>query len=393
MQKTKSKENIDEVNQIKVDYKLNTFTNGFHNKIYSFHNNKEQNKVQFKKKFPSVKGEKLNKQDLNRFNSKPGYITDLWNKIISKNLKTLDESSQNKSIEILFKSNKKIYYKNKINKMMIKKKSNNLNVNDNTYKNSLNNPLCNSFNNLEIGNNANNDFMKDNKDKREEINNLENATYNDFYKFNNEIKNGILFPKLIKINKKYKKLYEEAINENNELKKENEQLKNKIKEKNDEIDIMKEEDELNKESIKTNENRLNELYEYFMQKINIYEQKIFNYKELLFKKDQEIQRMLKEIQKMETSKKSISIELNEKKNKIFKKEIAIKEYNNKTTKFEDNIIKNINVTDLKNNDNTNNNISHLKSFNINNAEIFDINNNSYKENNYNKCYEMNKLTN
>ena len=193
MQKTKSKENIDEVNQIKEDYKLSTFTNGFHSKIYSFPNNKEQNKVQFKKKFQSVKGEKLNKQDLNRFNSKPGYITDLWNKIISKNLKTLDETSQNKSIEILFKSNKKTCYQNKINKMIIKKKSNNLNMNDNTYKNSSNNPLCNSFNNLEIGNNAKNDFMKDNKDKKEEINNFGNATYNNFYKFNSEIKNGILF--------------------------------------------------------------------------------------------------------------------------------------------------------------------------------------------------------
>ena len=49
MQNTKSKENIDEINQAKVDYKLKTFTNGFHSKIYSFPKNKDQKNVQFKK--------------------------------------------------------------------------------------------------------------------------------------------------------------------------------------------------------------------------------------------------------------------------------------------------------------------------------------------------------
>ena len=264
MEKLECKEKNDEINLIKTDYKLHTFTSGFHSKIYSFPK-KETNKFELKNKYTPLKGEKLNKKNLNRFDSKSDYISDLWNKIISKNLKTIDKTYRcedilSDNLKNLEQHNIHFYNLSKKHKKKIQNNSNTNTMNNMIYKTNLNNLLNNSLKQLDLDNILNNkneyvssscngrDTSKDNKEMREDTSNNFNIDTNyNFYKFNSKI-----FTKFININKKYKKLYEDAMNENIELKKENENLKNIIKEKDDEIDIMKEENELNKENIKEN---------------------------------------------------------------------------------------------------------------------------------------------
>jgi len=386
MQNIKSKDSIIESNNLKDDYKLHTFTNRFDIKTNSSANNEGQSKSAIKNKYSPLKGEKLNKKNLNRFDSNSDYINELWNKIISKNLnREIDGSERedevNKNIRNNILNNKNIsnvknfYNNDKYTAFPKKIKIKEENSNSKTH-------MSNTLKHIVLENNSDSDnikeydfnsfkhinFNKEYKDTYEETNNNTNLNYNAFnHTYSNFFKNKNNFKilkneKIItKINKKYKIMYENILKENIILTKENETLKNKINELNDEIDIMKEEDELNKENIKENENKLSELYEFIKQQINIYEQKILNYKELLLKKDQEIQRMVKELQKIECSKKNITTDINEDKYKIIPQEQNLKEFNNNIKTFGENnsvINNNININTI--------NMKNINDFSCNN---------------------------
>ena len=376
MQNINIKDSINEINNLKEDYKLYTFTNKFHVKSNSLANNENQSKSVIKNKYSPFRGEKLNKKNLNRFDSNSDYISELWNKIISKNLnreidgnkkeEKVKENIRNNILNTKNISNVKDFYNNdkytafsKKIKINEEKRNSDAHINNKLKKMILENNSDSDNINIkeyEIKFYKNNNSTKEYKDTCEETNNNINLNYyafnhtnNNFFKNKNNfkiLKNEKIFTK---INKKYKILYENILKENIVLKKENEALKNKINEINDEIDIMKEEDEINKENLKENENKLTELYEFIKQQINIYEQKILNYKELLFKKDQEIQRMAKELQKIECSKKNISTDINDVKYKIIPQEQNLKEFNRDIKTFGENnsvINNNININTI-----------------------------------------------
>lgn len=129
---------------------------------------------------------------------------------------------------------------------------------------------------------------------------------------------------LISLNLKYKKMYENLVNDYDNLKEENIILKDKIEKLTDELEIRREEDKLNKISIKENEEKINHFSSLIKQQMNNFEQKIFNYKELLFKKDEEIQRLNKEIVKIDNNGKNNIEEL---KKKIKNYEMIIEKQN------------------------------------------------------------------
>ena len=421
MQKKISKEN-NELNSFKTDYKLHTFSNGFNIEFHSSSSKIDNQKKKFlKNKYSPLNGEKLSKKNLNRFNTKPDYINELWNKIISKNLNSPRERCQSEGNENNNNFKNKIVNdkineytnininKNKINlyKVLLEKNSHN-NENNMICKEMISSPLnTNSLKHLVLENgldDINNKVInsdnykekgKENKDTNEDINNNNNNiflnnTCNNFYKNKKylKLKNEIIIPKYYKFNKKYKLLYKNTLSENIILQKENQKLKNKIKEINDEIDIMREEDELNKENIKENENKLSELYKFIKQKINIYEQEILNYKELLLQKETEIERMTKKIEKMESIQNNIYKVLNEQKNKIIVQENIINEFNIKKIKLDENKERTNSYSNVNNNifdkDNfdINNNLKDLNShINIyENKEDFFINNKSHNYN-------------
>ena len=64
MEKKISQEIINEANSFKNDYKLQTFSNGFHIRLPSFPKKHEQNKSSFKNKYNPLSGEKLSKKNL-----------------------------------------------------------------------------------------------------------------------------------------------------------------------------------------------------------------------------------------------------------------------------------------------------------------------------------------
>ena len=179
---------------------------------------------------------------------------------------------------------------------------------------------------------------------------------------NFKIKNN--FPiiwQIIAFTKKYKKLYENLLKQNEELQKENEELKRKIENINDEVCILKEEDNINKEIIKENEDKMEELSNYILQQDKNNESRMDDFKYMLYKKDEEIQRLSKELEKIDDSKRNIFMSLN---NEIssFKEQInkQNEEINNYKKKIE--MVQNENII-LKNNSNNNiNNVNIINNF-------------------------------
>ena len=190
---------------------------------------------------------------------------------------------------------------------------------------------------------------------------------------NLDIKNNCpMIWQIIAFTKKYKKLYENALKQNEELQKENEELKRKIENINDEVCILKEEDNLNKELIKENEDKMEELSDYIKQQNKINESRLNDFKYMLYKKDEEIQRLSKQLAKIDDSKRNIFLSLNNEilnfKEKINQQNEEINKYKEKIELFQNEniILKNINNNDKKNNitviNNFNNNINDEKNY-------------------------------
>ena len=163
---------------------------------------------------------------------------------------------------------------------------------------------------------------------------------------------------IIAFTKKYKKMYENVLKQNEELQKENEELKKKIENINDEVCILKEEDNINKEIIKENEDKMEELSNYILQQNKNNESRMDDFKYLLYKKDEEIQRLSKDLEKIDDSKRNIYINLNNEllsfKEKIKKQNEEINNYKKRIEMIqnENNILKkntNINNVNIINN--------------------------------------------
>ena len=163
MQNINNEDNINETNNLKEDYKLHTFTNKFHINSNSLANNEGQSKSAIKNKYSPFKGEKLNKKNLNRFDSNSDYINELWNKIISKNLyREIDgnqrEEKVNRSIRKNLLNNKNIsnvknfYNNDKYTAFPKKIKTNEENSNNNTH-------ISNKMKNIILENNSDSDNL------------------------------------------------------------------------------------------------------------------------------------------------------------------------------------------------------------------------------------------
>ena len=209
-------------------------------------------------------------------------------------------------------------------------------------------------------NHTNTNFSTDNNKNKNKnlfkINDIKLLVQNN--NLNLKIKNNYpIIWQIITFTKKYKKLYENVLKQNEELQKENEELKKKIENINDEVSILKEEDNINKEIIKENEDKVEELSNYIQQQNKINESRLDDLKYMLYKKDEEIQRLSKELEKIDDSKREIYLSLNNEimifKEKINRQNEEINKYKKEIELFQNkniilkntnnvNIIKNIN---------------------------------------------------
>ena len=183
------------------------------------------------------------------------------------------------------------------------------------------------------------------------FNSKNNFKINNIKSLNNNLEFKKSYPmiwQIIAFSKKYKKLYENLLKQNEKLQKENEELKRKIENINDEVCILKEEDNLNKELIKENEDKVEELSNYIKQQNIINENRLDDFKCLLYKKDEEIQKLSKELEKIDMSKRNIYLSLNNEienfKEKINKQNEEICKYKQKIELFQNEniVLKNIN---------------------------------------------------
>ena len=183
------------------------------------------------------------------------------------------------------------------------------------------------------------------------FNSKNNFKINNIKSLNNNLEFKKSYPmiwQIIAFSKKYKKLYENLLKQNEKLQKENEELKRKIENINDEVCILKEEDNLNKELIKENEDKIEELSNYIKQQNIINENRLDDFKCLLYKKDEEIQKLSKELEKIDMPKRNIYLSLNNEienfKEKINKQNEEICKYKQKIELFQNEniVLKNIN---------------------------------------------------
>ena len=349
-----------------------------HNNIIKLSNNQKYNKLKKKK-------------TLDKFFEK--YISEKLNITKDKNNKN-NTAEKNVETKIFYNScDKSCFYKKtraKITKIIKNKKiitDSSFRINQNNFsegKISKANSPCN--------NNTNINLIKNKPHKRyplktiniSEVKSFEenqdnnnctflNHTNTNFYnnKLNPKIKclkllnNNIDIWQIIAFTKKYKKLYENALKQNEELQKENEELKKKIENINDEVCILKEEDYLNKELIKENEDKMEELSDYIKQLNKINESRLNDFKYMLYKKDEEIQRLSKQLEKIDDSKRNIYISLN---NEILNFKEKINQQNEEINKYKEKIelFQNENTILKKINDNDKNvNINIINNFNEN----------------------------
>ena len=224
--------------------------------------------------------------------------------------------------------------------------------------------------NTNFSNSKNNNKNKSKSKNLFKINDIKLLVQNN--NLNLKIKNNYpMIWQIIAFTKKYKKLYENLLKQNEELQKENEELKKKIENINDEVCILKEEDNINKEIIKENEDKVEELSNFIQQQNKMNESRLDDFKYMLYKKDEEIQRLSKELEKIDDSKRNIYLSLNNEimnfKEKINRQNEEINKYKKEIELFQNESI----IT--KNNANNNYNVNNVN--NINNINEIKIQNN------------------
>ena len=363
------------------EYNHSNSNRNIHKNIKKISNNQRFSKLKKKKVLDKLLGK---------------YISEKLNKIKDKNKKNNSTEKDIESKIFSSSSDKSCFHKkNKIKNpksIKIKKyvtdssfKINNISeflLNNNNKKSYLSHIFNHNLNKnknhkmcpLKTVNNSEFKSLEENHDTNITFFNLSNSNFYNNKKFiskfndikisnnNLNIKKCPMLWQIIAFSKKYKKLYENLLKQNEELQKENEELKKQIEDINDEVCILKEEDNLNKELIKENEDKVEELSNYIKKQNKINESRLDDFKLMLFKKDEEIQKLLKELERMDNNKRNIYFKLNNEienfKEKINKQNEEINKYKEKKELFqnENNFIKNNNIIGNINSKNDINNI-------------------------------------
>ena len=355
---------------IKYNKELN-LNNSLHNNIKKLSTNKKYNKLKKKKTldkyFEKYISEKLNvpKEKVRKNNTveksidtkifynssdKSGFYRKAKAKIakIIKNKKIVTDSffkiNKNNFSEHLRIQDNKLIANSPVNKPI-------LNKNTQYKRYPLKTINISELKSFEENQETNCTFLNHTNSNFNKNNNKQNIKIKDIKLLDSNLKiknNCPIIWQIIAFTKKYKKLYENLLKQNEKLQKENEELKRKIENINDEVCILKEEDNLNKELIKENEDKVEELSNYIKQQNIINENRLDDFKCLLYKKDEEIQKLSKELEKIDMSKRNIYLSLKNEienfKEKINKQNEEICKYKQKIELFQNEniVLKNIN---------------------------------------------------